>query len=318
VIDLRTSAGMASNVLPWNFEDAALADIPVAIAKILAVTGRKKVDVFAHCIGAVMLSMALLTDPQDDMQRAQIEDVDPLDGVPARRYMNEVSVLPRSIHKIVLSQKGPVPVYSDGNVLRAYLMRILRNIVLPANFQFRVPAEASLADQGFDRLLSTMPYPDDELARESPIRPWARVPWAGFRHRMDALFNHDFSLRNIDHTTLAALEDLFAPPNLDTVSQAVHFARYNKITNASGRNCFVTVSRVKQRWPRGGTLSIHGKENGLADVRTLGEMTNLMRESDHAGDFKALAIDGLGHQDCLIGTSAREAFFQPIQDFLST
>jgi cholesterol oxidase len=317
LLDLRTSCGMASNVLPWNFEDAALADIPVAIGKIVSVTGRKQVNVFAHCIGAVMLSMSLLTDREDEIQLAQIEDVDPPDGVRARRYMDEVAALGPSIHKIVLSQKGPVPVYSDGNMLRAYLMRVLRNIVLPANYQFRVPAEPSLADQAFDRLLASMPYPDDELARESPMRPWVQLPWAGFRHRMDALFSHDFCLRNVSDKTLASLEDLFGPPNLDTVSQAVHFARYNKITNASGRNCFVTVSRMQHRWPRGGTLSIHGRENGLADVRTLGEMGNLMRESEHHGDFEALAVDGLGHQDCLIGTTARQKFFQPIHKFLS-
>ena len=32
VLDLRTSAGMPSAILPWHFEDAALADLPVAIA----------------------------------------------------------------------------------------------------------------------------------------------------------------------------------------------------------------------------------------------------------------------------------------------
>ena len=317
LLDLRTSAGMASNVVPWNFEDAALADIPVAIQRILQLTGRPKVNVFAHCIGAVMLSMALLTDPDDAVQQAQIEDVDPPDGTRARRYLDQVAMLRRSIHKIVLSQKGPVPVYSDGNVLRAYLMRVLRSIVLPENYRFRVPAAPSLAEQAFDRLLSSMPYPDEELARENPTWPWACLPWAGFRHRMDALFSHDFSLRNLSRKTLAALEDLFGPPNLDTVAQAVHFARYNKITNASGHNCFVTVARVRVRWPTGGTLSIHGVDNGLADVRTLGEMTNLMHEAEHSADFTPLPIEGLGHQDCLIGITAREKFFQPIHDFLS-
>ncbi len=317
LLDLRTSAGLPSAVLPWNFEDAALADIPVAIQRVLSMTGRKQVNVFAHCIGAVMLSMALLTDPQDTLQLGQIEDVEPPDGMRARRYMNDIAALGASIHKIVLSQKGPVPVYSDGNVLRAYLMRVLRSVVLPANYQFRVPDQPSLGEQLLDRLLASMPYPDDELARENPIWPWARLPWVGFRHRMDALFSHDFSLRNVARKTLASIEDLFGPPNLDTVSQAVHFARYNKITNASGRNCFVTVSRMKDRWPRGGTLSVHGDENGLADIRTLGEMDNLMRESEHGGDFEMCVAKGVGHQDCLIGVTAREAVFQPIQEFLS-
>lgn len=316
VLDLRTSAGMPSAPLPWNFEDAALADIPVAIQRILSVTGHKQVDVFAHCIGAVMLSMALLTDGTEN-QWPEIEAVDPPDGVRPRRYKDEVAALSGSIRRIVLSQKGPALVYSDGNVLRAYLIRLLRGLILPQNYQFRAPANPSLAEQALDRLLSSLPYPDDELARENPWWPCAKTPWVGFRHRMDALYSRDFSLKNIEGKTLAALEDLFGPLNLDTVSQAVHFARYNKITNGAGRNCFVTVTRMKARWPKDGTLSIHGEENGLADVRTLVEMRRLMEEAELGQAFKTLPVPGMGHQDCLIGSAAREAVFDRIEEFLS-
>ncbi len=317
ILDLRTSAGMPSAVLPWNFEDAALADIPLAIERILAVTGKPQVDVFAHCIGAVMLSMALLTDGSPE-QRAQIDDVDCADGIRPPRARDQIEKLPASIRKIVLSQKGPVLVYSDGNVLRAYLMRVLRRLVLPQDYQFRVPAHQSMAGQGLDRLLSSLPYPDDELVRENPSWPCAKTPWVGFRHRMDALYARDFSLENIADETLAALEDLFGPLNLDTVSQAVHFARYNKITNGAGRNCFVTVTRMASRWPTHGTLSIHGAQNGLADVRTLAEMALLMDKAERTRNFETLELPGLGHQDCLIGTSAREAVFVPIEKFLKT
>jgi choline dehydrogenase-like flavoprotein/pimeloyl-ACP methyl ester carboxylesterase len=317
ILDLRTSAGMPSAVLPWNFEDAALADIPIAIERILAVTGAPQVDVFAHCIGAVMLSMALLADPDDAAQMAQINDVDPADGVPPRRYDDQVRALKASIRRIVLSQKGPVPVYSDGNVLRAYLTRVLRSLVLPQNYQFRVPADQSLGAQGLDRLLSSLPYPDNEQWRENPLRPCAKTPWAAFRHRMDALYARDFSLANISDRTLGALEDLFGPLNLDTVSQAVHFARYNRITNGAGRNCFVTVTRMQDRWPAGGTLAIHGEDNGLADIRTLAELSQLMAQAP-ALRFEQRVIKGFGHQDCLIGVGAREAVLEPVERFLSS
>jgi pimeloyl-ACP methyl ester carboxylesterase len=317
ILDLRTSAGMPSAILPWNFEDCALADIPVAVARIRAVTGADKVDVFAHCIGAVMLSMALLTDPGDPYQLQEIDDVEPADGVLPRRYLAEVAMLKGWINKIVLSQKGPVPVYSDGNVLRAYLTRVLRSLVLPQNYQFRVPPVQSLAEQGLDRLLSSLPYPDRELFRENPLRPCARTPWAALRHRMDALYARDFSLGNMSDRTLEALEDLFGPLNLDTVSQAVHFARYNMITNGAGRNCFVSVTGMRDRWPATGTLAIHGEDNGLADIRTLNELSNLMARAPNLA-FKALRIKGYGHQDCLIGIGAREAVLDPVEEFLSS
>ena len=112
-------------------------------------------------------------------------------------------------------------------------------------------------------------------------------------------------------------EDLFGPLNLDTVSQAVHFARYNMITNGAGRNCFVSVTGMQTRWPTTGTLAIHGVDNGLADIRTLTELSGLMAEVP-ALKFQALPIKGFGHQDCLIGVGAREAVFDPIENFLST
>jgi alpha-beta hydrolase superfamily lysophospholipase len=60
VLDLRTSAGLRTAKDPWRFEDAAFADLPVALDHIRRETGQR-VSVFAHCIGAVMLGMALLT-----------------------------------------------------------------------------------------------------------------------------------------------------------------------------------------------------------------------------------------------------------------
>lgn len=313
VLDLRTSAGMASALLPWNFEDAALADIPVAIQRILKISGRPQVDVFAHCIGAVMLSMALLTNPRDSQQLQQIDDV-ATDGPRARRYLSEVEALQTSIRKVVLSQKGPVLVYSDGNVLRAYLMRVLRHLVLPQNYQFRTPSPPSMGDQLLDRALSSLPYPDEEHDLENPLQPCARTAWAGFRHRMDILYARDFSLRNLAPLTLAAVEDLFGPLNLDSVSQAVHFARYNKITNGAGRNCFVTVTRMRHRWPKAGTLSVHGEDNGLADVRTLDLMGDLMQAAGL--NFAFHRVEGFGHQDCLIGKTAKADVLRTIEEFL--
>ena len=209
VLDLRTSAGMPSAVVPWHFEDAALADLPVALDTIRRETGQK-VDVIAHCIGAVMLCMALLADADD---LSQFDAVDTADGGPRpKRYVQELRALRDNVHAIVLSQKAPMLAYSDGNVLRAYFMRALRRVVLPEDYQFTVPDGSRLASGVLDRLLSTMPYPDDEFRRENPFwRPWKRTPWAGFRHRMDALYARDFKLSNIPGKTLRSIHDLFGP-----------------------------------------------------------------------------------------------------------
>lgn len=315
VLDLRTSAGMPSAVLPWNFEDAAFADIPVAIAHIKRVTRAPQVDVVAHCIGAVMLGMALLTDKKALRRIDRL--VEPADGGPMpRRYEHELAVLGKNIGRIVLMQKAPVLVYTDDNVLRAYFMQLLRRVILPEDYHFEVPTEQSGVASGLlDRILATLPYPDDDFRRENPMwPPWKRAPWAGFRHRMDALYARDFSLKNVEDRTLEAIANLFGPLNLDTVSQAIHFARFNTITDGSGRAIDTRGATLRERWPRNGTLSIHGVENGLADVATVQVWDSHLKRA--GVPLEKAYIPGYGHQDCLIGRNAERDVFRHISSFL--
>jgi hypothetical protein len=307
---------MPSAVLPWNFEDAAFADLPVAIAHIRQVTQARKVDVVAHCIGAVMLGMALLTDG-NALQRIN-RLVEPADGGPQpRRYETELAALGGNIGRIVLMQKAPVLVYTDDNVLRAYFMQLLRRVILPEDYHFEVPTDAGgLASGLLDRILATLPYPDDDFRRENPMwPPWKRAPWAGFRHRMDALYARDFSLKNVDDSTLDAIADLFGPLNLDSVAQAIHFARFNTITDGSGRAIDTRGDNLAARWPRDGTLSIHGVENGLVDVATVQAWESHLQRAGIP--LQTRIIPGYGHQDCLIGRNAEHDVFRHISSFLA-
>ena len=322
ILDLRTSAGMPTAALRWDFEDAALEDIPVAIAHILHVTGKTQVDVFAHCIGAVMLSMAILVDLKE------IDTVLPLkigerENDTRRRYVAELEALPKSIRRVILSEKGPALVYTDDNAVRAYLMRFLRQIALPDDYQFDIQKNQSIRDQLLDRFLNLLPYPPDEYDRENPFslfNPAKRTPWVGFRHRMDALYARDFSVTNIPDSTLEYIADLFGPLNLDTVSQAIHFVRYDKITNAAGRSTFVNRANLQARWAKNAgtgieyTMSIHGAENGLVDKETLKRMYRLME--DAGIPFKPHLVQGMGHQDTLIGSRNTEVF-EAIEKFLN-
>jgi len=125
---------------------------------------------------------------------------------------------------------------------------------------------------------------------------------------MDALYARDFSLANIEDRTLDAIADLFGPLNLDTVAQAIHFARRNTITDRTGRPFVATASVLRERWPLRGTVSIHGSKNGLVDVKTLEAMHTQM---EYAGvPYQEVAASARGHLDRLASlyvTPAREA-----------
>ena len=310
ILDMRTSCGMPTARMPWKFEDAALADIPWAIDYIWHTVDAERaiqnpasdpltIDVLAHCMGSVMFSMALLAPPE-----------------PGDPYYRERHELPLRVGKVVLSQIGPVVVFTPANVLRAYLMSYLRNFLPLANYEFRIGPAPSLADQLIDRALATMPYPDKEFGIENPwFPPCKRTPWVGSRHRMDALYGRDFNVDNMSPRVLAVIDDLFGPLSTDTVSQAIHFARLGVITNYAGRNVFATRRNLLERWGKTRpTLSIHGQFNGLYDVSTLARMNKLFK-TDLGLNFKPHQLDGMGHQDCLIGKRAREVF-GVVEDFL--
>jgi cholesterol oxidase len=319
VVDLRTSTGLASATYPWAMEQAALVDIPAALLHVHIATG-KRVDVLAHCVGCVMLSMALLTDPRSVRTELQELGVDTwlrsghLAALTALNGPNPQGGAHPVIRSIVLSQKGPVLRYTDDNILRAFVLQFVRRWLLTDNYQFRRSAEPKVGEQVLDRLLSSLPYPRKDYLVDNPLWPCAKAPWTTTRHRMDALYGRDFNAANMSCKTLQAIDDLFGPINLDTVSQTMHFSRFGAATNQRGRGEFVTIKNLKARWAGIPTLAIHGKDNGLVDVHTQQLLQDLLQGS--AGvPFKSITFEGMGHQDVLIG-SQRRPVFDAIEDFL--
>ena len=314
VVDLRTSAGMADTARePWAMEDAAYHDIPKAFEYILAQTRANKVDVVAHCMGAAMFSMAWL---YKSPRRQQV----PVD-------------FHKQIGRLVLSQIGPVMQLTEANVLRAYLMRYMREFLPLQDYQFRVDGEPTALDTLLDRLLAAMPLPLDEFERENP-RTWIgnTTPWVATRHRLDALYARTFKLANLSDDVLEHIDDFFGPLSIDTVSQVIHFAQQHAVTTRSGTNYHVFANRVAENthFP---VLSLHGEENGLSHPATLERMATLFKQagaevhgnleacapelllqevqekgalrgySDRASLFTA-CLAGMGHQDPLIGKDA--------------
>ncbi len=304
ILDMRTSSGMPTARHPWTFEDVAYADIPAAFNYIYrqvngdAPATPRKLDVLAHCMGSAMFSMALLKPPEK-----------------GDAFALEREELQNRIGKVVLSQVGPVVVFTPDNILRSYLMRYVRQLLPGINYQFRPVSETSIVEQLLDRLLATLPYPDEEFELENPPlwQAFRRTPFTGIRHRMDALYGRDFRLANIAPRTLRYIDDLFGPLSLETVSQVIHFARFQTITNRNGINEFVSRENIARRW-KFPTMSVHGVENGLSDVGTLARMQHIF--ADAGGNFTPLAIPGYGHQDCLIGKDAEKDVYVHINRFL--
>ncbi|WP_397533172.1 alpha/beta fold hydrolase [Roseateles sp.] len=305
VLDMRTSAGLDSAKLPWTFEECALNDIPVAVDAVRRATGRDKIDVFAHCMGSVMLQMALL-QPREQK------------GIEHFFALREKLMHEHPIRRLVISQVTPKMIMSPTNALRAHLMLYLRPwLPMLQDFAFRPEGQRTLQDQLIDRLLSSLPYPDAEFDLENPPFPsLKKTPWVATRHRMDMLYGRDFAITNVDQPVFDFIDDLFGPLNMDTVAQAIHFARVNEITDWRGASLYLDdMAKVLAQLEAFPILSIHGQDNGLCQAES-GELTKDLYEQLAPGRYRFKVIHGHGHQDCLIGRHVREKVFVHVLDFL--
>lgn len=293
LVDLRSSCALPTGIQSWSFEQVAFNDLPVAINHILQTTGHSQLDIVAHCMGAAMLSMAILGDA-------------PLHS----HYQQELQRLKSSIRRVVLSQIGPRMQMSPINLFRAYLASYLRHYLGIETYRFQTSAEPELAEQLLDRLLASYPFPDAELRQENPL--WTFAPYVTTRHRMAALYGRNFSLANLSPAALAAMDELFGPGHLDLVAQVIHFSQTRNISTIHGQNPYLTPKRLSAYW-RFPTLAIHGADNELSDPLTLDLVKQLL--TPYCA-IETRRFTGLGHQDCLIGHSTGPVF-AAIGDFLN-
>ena len=308
IVDLRSSAGMPTASYPWSFEQIGFADIPLAAEHIVKATGAAKIDIVAHCMGSAMLWMALLGDV--DMKYMKDNKLLPHDtAYDARR------ALPGRINRLVMSQIGPAMVMAPENIFRAYLMRYVQQFLPLTDYSFQTAEAAGVVNTLLNRVLSTLPYPAGEFQLENPFWPPGKhTSWVGTRHRMDALYGRVFKLANMPEAVLDHLNDFFGPLNIQTVSQVIHFTRNRCITDRTGFNCYVNPFRVKRITDFGfPMLSLHGTENGLADLATLGQLGEVLPKPQ----FNSLPIPRHGHQDCLLGRDAKTEVFDQISHFLN-
>jgi hypothetical protein len=302
VIDLRSSSGMPTATLPWSFEDVALADIPAAIDFIQRQT-QKQVDVVAHCLGVVMLSMAVLKPP---------EAGDP--------FFRQRASLHLALRRVVLSQVGPRLQFTPINRLRAHVMRYVRHYFGVGRYDFRVKDSPSATEELTDRVLATLRYPWRERLLEAAAP--MRNDFTGTRRRMDILYGRAFSLENMSREVLAHIDDFFGPLNLETLSQTIHMAKFASVTDRAGRNVYLNRRNRDERWifP---TLFFRGHENGIMSSNTMSLMDGYFNRHDVTAEKLPLqrvglrSIQHMGHQDCLIGRwDAVWPVFDEIRAFL--
>jgi cholesterol oxidase len=299
VLDMRTSAGMDTAIMPWKFSDMAEEDIPMAIDFIRNQTKSEKVDVVAHCMGSAMLTLMLLSTHSD---------------LPKKQFIEKQS---QSIRRIVFSQVGPVFMVSPANAVRAYVLQWLRYYMDlgPYNLTPNNPTEN---ENMLDRILSLMGRPKEDFAQENPwLPPWKRTPWVSTRLRMDAFYGQTFMLQNMPEDVLLRLDEFFGSFHLETLAEVLNYSSALSVTGHDDE-VLVTPSRWESKCARlDRVMSLHGRNNGLVSSQSARLMEDFFRRSNMNGRYQSVYFDGVGHQDVLIGAKSM-ATFSVVLDFLKT
>jgi len=297
LVDLRTSAALSSARYPWTFESVSSIDIPRAVEHIYNYyQGKNKIDVITHCMGSVMLGMSILRINDEIKKR-------------------DDQFFKNRINRIVFSQATPTLVFTQDNNFRSFATSYLKEMI-PDDYQFQVK-DGEKASQILDRILYTLPYPNEEFdIINAPLSPSRRAEFARTRHRVDAFFSRTFELANLTTETLDHIDDFFGPIHVDTIIQASRFANGNVATNARGGNVYVSREQLQQYWSGIPTMSFHSRSNGLIDFSTGQRTERIFLEAGLP--YKSIVINDetYGHQDSIIGKRAHLDVFPHIANFL--
>ena len=128
IADLRTSLGQPTAREPWSFDQIGDKDVRAVLDFVTKEMKVDKVDVVAHCLGAVVFSMAILKGVNSD-----------------------------KVEKAAFTQVGPLVVFSPTNIFRAYALKYLVNF-LPDSYSFR-PDQTTLADDLWTDCSRRFPIP---------------------------------------------------------------------------------------------------------------------------------------------------------------
>jgi cholesterol oxidase len=292
VAELRTSIALPSSLDQWTLDEVARLDIPRIVDLVLAKTGKDQIDVVAHCIGSAMFCTAVLDGKLQNTSGGS------------------------KIRSAVLLQVGPLVTLSKGTRLRTLVAAPMRRFLPDGHLDFSVDDRAGWAQSAIDRLLSSYPYPADEV-RHHRLRWWP----PSNRHiancnRWAAIDGLMIRHENLGREMLNNLGEILGHASITTWTQTIQYGFLERLTDSNGVNSYVTDRNLREyfRFP---VRFLHGEDNDvfhpLTSLRSL-ELLKRVHGPAFPADVKLLPK--YRHLDPLIGEDGDKKVFHYISAFL--
>jgi cholesterol oxidase len=306
-----------SNMLPapvpedgWSMDDVARYDIPATIEHVFHASGGRRVRIFAHCVGATTVAMAILKGWVD---HAHIEC-------------------------LALNAIHPWTIFSVANRFKARLGSFFRD-VLQRDLLDPIPGpQPSVAQALLDRLAFSLARYEDA---EDDRRTAAHAPSPGVVRqeakshtrsaateiaetvcdRMTFLYARMWRHTNLDPRTHAGFPTLVGPAPGNVYRQLYFFALRERLTTQDGLNDYLTKENLLKRWHMP-TAFFHGEESRVfspkSATRSAENLHQIVNVQGGANvPVRVCRIPHYGHMDVIFGKNADRDVFPHLIAFFA-
>ncbi len=317
VLESRMSTRGAYATNPHTVDMIAQFDVPVAMRHIVEQLSIElkahcpvQISAFGQCIGAASLWMAALQGR--------------LGHPPSAPGHRAVPMLAQAMFSQVHAWVKGTAVSASKTWLPGLLQALAPQAVIP--FAVR-GAEPSLPEAWLDRLLASLPVPQEErCSHHAPPRSSdkqtlkrhedAEATCRRIRFIEAPLYKH----ANLNAATHEAMPRLFGPANVLLFAHARRFLERGRLVDENGGDVYVTPQAIAEHLDFPVQL-LHGQNNELFDVASV-HTTHQQLRSIHpqwVSEFAPmpLVIPQYGHLDVLIGARAPQEVYPQVIAFFN-
>lgn len=286
----------------WAMEEIGTIDVPAAVAFVHHSQDdpARKIHVFAHCVGAVGISMAILAD---------------------------ASVAPR-LASVALNAIHPWVMPSPYNKVRAKLGVVFRDLIDNDDLDPIVQRKDAVtaAQSIIDRLAFSMARLDEESSDRHSLSD--KNSANTICDRMTFMYGHMWRHENIVSIHPYWKDLVGRAPGM--VYRHLHYLLMSeRLVDREGRDIYLTADNLR-RWAGIRTLFMHGEDsmvfNPQSATRSAIRLTQAMRDLDRSDNqagtrslpstpIRLRRVPGYGHMDVIFAADAANRSFRYVDHF---